>query len=151
MMTFYQAGGLVLSQKASTNTALKYNALELVLPQLLLPSRRHPESHIGTILVPAVPLPIKDLCEHTWKNSKGYPESLGPCQLCGSPGWSSRILPSAWPSPSLCSHLRSEQPDETFLSLCVMSVPLVLFLSHPHLSLLPLPLPFSLLTVFQLN
>lgn len=47
-------------------------------------------------------------------------------------GWNSRILPSAWPTPSCCSYLRNDPADRRcFLSLSLsLSFSLSLYLSN---------------------
>lgn len=55
------------------------------------------------------------------EKSRRWPNSLGPCHQNGRPGWSSRVLVSAWPGP-LLGCLTCEPADRRSLSL---SLPLL--------------------------
>lgn len=68
----------------------------------------------------------------TRKVSKRWPQCPCPRLQCQRPGWSLRLVATAWSSPGCCDHLESEPGNgwKTFPTLLYLSLPF----SNAHLS-----------------
>lgn len=68
------------------------------------------------VWVLAISLPVQ-LLANTSGKQQNWPKCLGPCHHDRRPGWSSKILVSAQPSPGHWGHLENEPPASRLLSL----------------------------------